>query len=82
MPLSQRLEDQQLVTLLTAPSEDVDMEDASVDKRGWPVWLMDAYKSLLGEGRPEGALWTTTLNDWTELERYYSFKNPSGSVRL
>ncbi|KAE9384571.1 hypothetical protein BT96DRAFT_841979 [Gymnopus androsaceus JB14] len=56
------------------------MEDTSVNKTGWPAWLRDSYESLLGDGRPEGTLWTNTLNDWTTLERYYGFENPSGSV--
>ncbi|KAE9396310.1 hypothetical protein BT96DRAFT_941743 [Gymnopus androsaceus JB14] len=54
------------------------MEDMSVNKTGWPAWLRDSYKSLLGDGTPEGTLWTNTLNNWTTLEWYYGFENPSG----
>lgn len=60
--------------------DNMEMEGTSVDKTGWPGWLRDSYDSLLGEGRPGGTLWSGTLNDWTELEGYYGFKNPIGSV--
>ncbi|KAE9399615.1 hypothetical protein BT96DRAFT_773476, partial [Gymnopus androsaceus JB14] len=47
-----------------------------------PAWLRDSYESLLGDGRPEGTLWSSTVKDWTKLERYHEFKNPTFLVSL